>query len=131
MTMIAQGTFEVAIVPAEAELEGRIARFTLGKHFDGDLVGVGSGIMLSGGDPATGSAGYVAVEVITGTLGGRTGNFAMMQLGTMEQGASELTYRVIPGSGSGELIGINGALTLRVDAEGAHYYELAYALPSH
>lgn len=128
MSTVASGTFVVEIVPATPELDGAINRFTLSKSFAGDLEGSGSGLMLSGGDPASGSAGYVAIEVVRGTLQGRSGQFALMQLGTMHGGDHELRYDIVPGSGTDELAGITGALALEIDAEGAHHFTLTYEL---
>ena len=84
--------------------------------------------MLSAGDPTIGSAGYVAVEVVIGTLHGREGSFAFQQYGVMRPGGQELTYAVVPGSGAGQLTGIEGTLGLTIDERG-HSYELTYTLP--
>lgn len=126
MTSLARGSFDVTILPAPAELDGRIARYSLEKVFHGDLEATGNGLMLSGGDPSTGFAGYVAVEVVIGTLGEKVGSFAMMQLGMMASGTQELHYRIVPGSGNGELTGLTGELHLVIDADGTHRYELSY-----
>lgn len=126
MSAVASGTFVVEIVPATPELDGAINRFTLRKSFTGDLEGSGSGLMLSGGDPASGSAGYVAIEVVRGTLQGRSGQFALMQLGRMHGGDHELRYDIVPGSGTDELAGITGALALEIEADGTHHFTLTY-----
>ena len=124
---IARGTFDVAMVPQDASVEGT-GQFGIAKSWSGDLAGPGSGLMLSAGDPESGHAGYVAVEVVKGTLHDRPGGFAFAQLGLMAGGAPTLQYVVVPGSGSGELSGITGELTLTIDDSG-HAYELAYSLP--
>jgi hypothetical protein len=85
--------------------------------------------MLSGGDPTSGSAGYVAIEVVEGALDGRTGSFALVQLGLLDGGDHEISYRVVPGSGTGELAGVTGSLLLEV-VEGEHRYRLEYDLPA-
>ena len=126
MTQTAHGTFEVAITPQESD-DG-IGRFDLAKTWSGDLAGSSRGLMLSAGDPASGRAGYVALEVVEGTLHGRSGSFAFQQLGVMRDGDQELTYDVVPGSGTGELAGIEGSLALTIDDRG-HSYELTYTLP--
>ena len=128
MSQIARGTFEVDITPSSPELDGAVNRFELRKRFSGDLAGTGEGLMLSGGDPSTGTAGYVAIETVRGTLGGREGAFALQQSGTMVAGAPTLHYQVVPGSGSGELAGLLGALHLTIEPDGTHRFELEYEL---
>ncbi len=128
MTGTASGTFDVTIRPGESELDGAIDRFDLSKSFHGDLEATGKGVMLSGGDPQAGEAGYVAIETVDGRLGGREGSFALVQLGSMHAGSQALAYEVVAGSGSGELAGIVGTLHLDVDADGTHRYRLDYDL---
>jgi len=118
----ARGTFEVRISPEEGE-PAQIGRFRLEKTYSGDAVGTGSGLMLSAGDPATGSAGYVALEVAEVAIGGRSGSFCLQQLGVMDNGAQTLTYLVVPGSGTGDFAGVTGRLELD-QREGVHHYEL-------
>lgn len=118
--MAAQATFEIEIQPAEGLLPGT-GRFDFQKVWTGDVSGVSRGVMLSGGDPADGTAGYVAMEVFDGTIEGRAGTVAFQQLGTMEHGNQGLRYLVVPGSGTGELAGLIGVLALTVDeATGGH-----------
>ena len=126
MTSIARGTFDVTMQPATAELEGAVARFELTKTFHGDLRGAGRGVMLTGGDPQAGSAGYVAIETVRGRLHERDGGFALMQLGSMHGGSQTLRYEVVPGSGTDQLAGLTGQLDLTIDADGTHRYELEY-----
>ena len=111
--------------PESPELDGAVSRFALTKTFQGDLLGTGAGVMLSAGDP---SAGYVAMEVVEGALRGRSGRFAMQQYGTAASGTQTLHYEVVPGSASGGLTGLTGAIRLTVDDDGAHSYELEYDL---
>lgn len=124
----ATGTFDVDLVPGEPELDGAVRRFHFTKTFRGDLAGSGAGVMLSTGDPASGSAGYVAVERLAATLGDRTGEFVLQQMGLMHAGAQTLVYEVAPGSGEGGLEGIVGTFHLDVDDDGTHRYELDYEL---
>lgn len=126
MTQTARGTFEVTITPVDAG--AGLGRMLLAKTWSGDLAGEGHGEMLSAGDPTTGSAGYVAVEVVTGTLQGRAGSFAFQQYGVMRPSGQQLTYEIVPGSGTGELTGIDGTLALTIDDRG-HSYALTYDLP--
>ncbi len=125
MNQEAQGTFEVAITPQDSD-DG-IGRLAIAKTWSGDLAGTGHGLMLSAGDPTQGSAGYVALEIVDGTLHGRAGTFAFHQLGVMHDGVQSLDYRIVPGSGTGALVGITGTLALTFDERG-HTYLLTYAL---
>jgi hypothetical protein len=84
--------------------------------------------MMGAGNVAAGTAGYVAIEEVTGTLHGKSGSFALQHSSTMDGGKYEMNIRVVPGSGSGELEGIAGALTIII-AGGAHSYALEYTLP--
>lgn len=103
-------------------------RMHLQKTWHGDLEGSGSGTMVAAGDPGAGEAAYVAIERVDGTLDGRTGSFAFVQLGTMHGGSQSLHYVVAPGTGTGGLAGITGVLVLTIDQRG-HTWELDYELP--
>lgn len=122
------GTFEIDMTPAGAEVDDAVARMSFEKRWHGGLSGSSRGLFLSAGDPASGSAGYVVVEVFHGTLDGRFGGFHFLQLGTMHEGGTDLTYVVAPGSGNGELEGITGVLALEV-VDGEHRYTLTHNLP--
>ena len=128
MTSTARGTFDVSMRPGPDELDGAVSRFEFSKTFHGDLDGVGTGVMLSGGDPQAGVAGYVAIETVQGHLEDRQGRFALQQFGLMRGGSQTLHYEVVPGSGNGELAGITGTLLLDVDEDGTHRYSLEYDL---
>ncbi len=124
----AAGTFTVKIVPlTPAPAEG-LGRFSIDKEIHGDLEATTKGEMFSGGDPKAGSAGYVAIEVVTGTLDGRKGSFALQQMATMSPAGMKMEVVVVPGSGTGELKGISGTFKIIV-AEGKHSYEMEYELP--
>lgn len=114
------------MTPGQSEIDGAVGRFDFTKIFAGDLEGRGVGLMLSGGDPQAGEAGYVAIETVRGRLDSRDGGFALQQLGTMHAGSQALRCEVVPGSGHGELEGILGTLRIIVDDDGTHRYELAY-----
>lgn len=122
----ARGTFDVELRPAPPELGGSVGRFDFDKTFHGDLDAVGRGVMLTAGNPQRGSAGYVALESVTGRLDGRRGGFVLQQLGHLVAGAQRLTYQVVPGSGSEELADLTGTLDLTVDEDGSHSYVLEY-----
>ena len=124
--MQAKGAFEVQLKPAAAEPDrARVGRMLMDKQYFGDLVGTAQGEMLSAGNPAAGSASYVAIEHVSGALNGKVGDFALAHAGTMHNGANDLTITIVPGSGTGELIGISGKLTLSITGN-QHYYDIDY-----
>jgi hypothetical protein len=123
----ARGTFAIDMTPGPPELQGAVDRFDFRKTFYGDLQADGAGLMLSCGDPQTGTAGYVAIEV-RGSLGDRRGGFALQQIGMMRAGEQTLQYVVVSGSGDGALEGIAGTFHLTVEENGTHRYELEYDL---
>jgi hypothetical protein len=132
VTAHASGTFEVKMTPqqpADDKTEGAaIGRFTIDKQFHGDLEGSSKGEMLGAGSPAKGSAGYVAMEKVGGTLHGRTGSFVLQHSGTMHKGAQQLTVTVVPESGTGQLSGLAGTMIIKI-TDGKHFYEFDYTLP--
>jgi hypothetical protein len=128
ITRHAHGTFTVNIQPlTPAPAEG-LSRFSSVKEIHGDLEGTSKGEMFSGGDPKQGAAGYVAMEVVTGTLQGKHGSFALQHSATMDQNGMKMTVIVVPGSGTGELKGIAGTFTIHIQ-NGQHTYDLDYTLP--
>jgi hypothetical protein len=132
MSTRAQGTFEVKTNPLAAEEStggAAIGRFALDKQFHGDLEGSSRGLMLGGGNQAAGIAGYVAMENFVGTLHGRSGSFSLQHIGTMGGGRFDLKVMVVPGSGTGDLAGIDGAMKIII-AGGKHSYEFDYTLPA-
>jgi hypothetical protein len=130
MTTRATGTFEVKLLPLTAHAAGdpTLGRMSIDKVFHGDLQGTSQGEMLSAGAVSSGSAAYVAIERVTGTLHGRTGSFAVYHVGVMNRGAGQLTITVVPDSGTGELAGITGTMAIR-NVEGKHDYDVDYDLP--
>jgi len=128
----AKGTFEVKLTPqkpdnTEAENAG-VGRMSIDKKFSGDLEATSQGEMLAAMTAVKGSAGYVAIERVGGTLHGRNGTFVLQHSGTMTRGAPELSVTVVPDSGTEELAGLTGRMTIKIDA-GKHFYEFDYALP--
>lgn len=124
----AHGTFTVKVLPlTPAPAEG-LSRYSINKEMHGDLEATTVGEMFSGGDPKQGAAGYVAIEVVTGTLGGKHGSFALQHLGTMDKSGPKMTVLIVPGSGTGELKGIAGTFTIKIE-NGQHLYDLEYTLP--
>jgi hypothetical protein len=128
MTTHASGTFDVKMVPYPQDDKAGVGKYSLEKQFYGDLQGTSKGEMLAIATAVPDSAGYVAMEQVTGTLNGRKGTFALQHSGTMTRGAPQLSVTVVPDSGTGELAGIAGKMTIRIDA-GKHFYELEYTLP--
>lgn len=130
--MHATGPFDVKLVPQPADEKTNdplLARMSIDKHYHGELEATGTGEMLTGGDYKTGSAGYVAMEKVTGTLQGRTGTFLMQHSGTLTQGAQQLSITIVPDTGTGQLAGIAGKMDVKI-TEGKHFYELDYTLPA-
>jgi hypothetical protein len=131
MTILARGTFDVNIIPQppEDKSEGStLGRMLIEKEFKGDLQAASKGQMLTGMPEVKGSGAYVAIERVTGTLNGRSGSFILHHLGIMERGVPRLNVTVVPDSGTRELAGIAGTLTILI-ADGKHSYDFAYTLP--
>ncbi len=129
MTTRASGTFEVRLSPQVDGEEGGacLGRMLIDKRFGGDLQATSRGQMLAFRSAVEGSAGYVALEQVTGTLAGRAGSFLLQHTGTMRRGAQELSVAVVPDSGAGELKGLDGRMRITV-AEGRHSYHFDYTL---
>ncbi len=128
----ARGSFDVTLSPQEPEdvRDGSsLGRRSIAKVFHGDLEGTSKGQMLSAGTDVQGSAGYAAIERVTGALGGRRGSFVLLHRGVMARGEPELSITVVPDSGSGGLAGISGSMSIEIAAGGQHSYDLAYTLP--
>lgn len=123
---IATGPFDIETSQGRAEFGGIVGRLDFTRFFHGELEAKGVGLILSAGDPQAGEAGYVAMEVVQGRLGGKDGGFALQQFGTMHKGTHTVTYQIVPGSGLGALAGITGTLNLTVEADGSQRYELDY-----
>jgi hypothetical protein len=127
----ARGTFQVKMAPqGEVDsLDGTsLGRMSLDKTFLGDLVATGKGQMLTGMTGTEGSAVYVAVERVVGTLDGHEGAFVLVHRGIMNRNVPEMAVRIVPDSGSGALAGIAGEMTIAV-VDGEHRYDLAYTMP--
>ena len=132
MTKHATGTFEVKVTPLAAEEnigDPMIGRLSLEKQFAGDMAGTSKGQMLGIGTAKKESGGYVAAERFVGTLDGKKGSFSLQHSGTMQNGKFDLTVTVVPDSGTDELAGISGKMTIIIK-DGKHFYELDYTLPA-
>lgn len=131
MKSTARGAFEVNLAaqpPDEGGGGTAIGRRLIDKQFHGDLEAISKGQMLAAGTEVKGSAGYVAIERVDGTLLGRRGSFVLQHTGVMNRGTPQLTITVVPDSGTGELAGLAGAMSINI-ADGVHSYEFAYTLP--
>jgi hypothetical protein len=132
MTKQANGAFEVKLNPQKpdnVQAEGaKLGRMSIEKQFHGDLEATSQGEMLMAMTEVKGSAGYVAVERVSGRLDGRSGTFILQHSGTMTRGTPELSVTVVPDSGTGELAGLVGKMAIKVE-DGNHSYEFEYALP--
>ena len=136
MRQLAKGPFDVKLNPQplafEDESDGATrGRLSIDKHYHGDLEASSKGEMLSAMTGTQGSAGYVAIEKVSGTLGGRTGTFVLQHNATMTRGAPYLNIIVVPDSGTGELAGLGGAMNIVIAEGGKHFYELDYELSEH
>jgi Protein of unknown function (DUF3224) len=131
VTKHATGPFDVKLAPQgeDDKAEGStLARYSLDKQYHGDLEATAKGTMLTAGTDVNGSAGYVAIERVTGTLNGRTGSFVLQHSGTLTRGTPVQSITVVPDSGTGQLAGLSGKLTVIIDA-GKHSYAFDYTLP--
>jgi hypothetical protein len=129
VTYHASGTFEVQLNPQTPEAnvgDPTISRLSIDKQFHGDLEATSKGQMLAASTDVEGSAGYVAIERVSGTLHGRSGTFALQHSGLMTRGAGQLTITVVPDSATGQLEGLAGNMTINI-VDGRHSYDFEYA----
>jgi hypothetical protein len=129
--MRASGPFEVKLAsqPAAPGIEtAKLGRMTLDKRFSGDLDAASLGEMLSAAGHVQGSAGYVAIERVTGTLHGKSGSFVLQHTGTMDRGVPSLSIQVVPDSGTEALTGLSGSMQILIE-QGKHFYTFDYDLP--
>ncbi|MGH7556237.1 MAG: DUF3224 domain-containing protein [Gemmatimonadota bacterium] len=132
VTNRASGTFDVKLTPEETDdnAEGAtLGMMSIDKQFHGDLEATSKGEMLTAVTGIEGSAGYVAIERVSGTLHGRRGTFILQHSGTMTRGAPELTVTVVPDSGTDQLVGLAGKMVINIAADGEHSYEFEYTRP--
>jgi len=132
MPRVAKGTFQVEMKPqSETGAEdgnSNLGRMSLDKVFRGDLEAAGKGEMLTARTQTQGSAAYVAIERVTGTLNGRRGSVVFQHSAAMNRGAQSQAITVVPDSGTGELAGIAGSFKIDI-VDGQHLYEFEYSLP--
>ena len=131
MTHTARGAFVVTMKPLAfegADPGFKLGRMSIDKQISGDLTASTVGQMLSAMTSTDGSAGYVALERVAGVLNGKRGAFVLQHTGTMNRGAPSLVVNVVPDSGTGELVGLEGEFRINIE-EGKHSYEFTYRLP--
>lgn len=131
MAAHATGAFEVKLTPQppEDKAEGAtLGRMSGDKQFHGDIEGTSKIQMLTAMTDVKGSAGYVAIERVTGTLRDRSGSFVLQHSGTLTRGTQQLSITVVPDSGTGQLVGIAGKMTITI-TDGKHSYDFEYTLP--
>jgi hypothetical protein len=127
-TARATGSFDVKVTQQQDDIDPAIARHVIDKQFHGDLEATSRGEMLSTG-ATQGTGGYVAIEIVTGKLNGRTGSFALQHTGSMVDNAFTLIVTVVPGSGTGQLAGVAGKMNIIIAPGGKHSYDFDYTLP--
>jgi len=130
LTMHAKGPFDVKLAPQTSPdlPQDVLSRMSIDKQFHGDLEGTSKGEMLIGGTDVKGSAGYVAMEQVTGKLNGRSGSFILQHSATMNRGVPQLSITVVPDSGTGQLAGLTGSMNIII-TDGKHAYDFEYTLP--
>jgi hypothetical protein len=132
MTQHASGPFDVKLTPQKADSEvaqsANFGRMTADKQYHGDLDATSKGEMIAAQTEVKGSAGYVAMERVTGTLKGHKGSFVLQHSGTMTRGLPTLSVTVVPDSGTGELKGISGKMNIIIAPDGKHSYEFDYTI---
>jgi len=132
MATLVTGEFDVKLTPqtlAEGGADSGLARMSIAKQFHGELEASSVGEMLSAMSAVQGSAGYVAIEKVTGSLAGRNGSFVLQHHATMNRGVPSLSITVVPDSGAGELTGITGTMNIRIEG-GKHFYDFEYSVAS-
>jgi hypothetical protein len=131
MTRHATGPFDVKLTPLDPAFkteDNSLGRMSIDKQFHGDLEATSKGEMLAAGTSVKGSAGYVAIERVIGTLNGLTGTFMLQHNATMTRGAPQLNIIVVPDSGTGQLTGLTGTMNIII-TNGKHSYDFSYTLP--
>jgi len=126
-----KGPFEVKLSPLDFSATGdegvKLGRMSIAKVFQGELAATSVGEMLSAMTSTKGSAGYVAIEQVVGTLQGKKGGFVLQHFGIMNRGADRLILEIVPDSGTGELKGISGKMAILFEGP-QHFYEFEYFL---
>lgn len=125
------GTFSAILTPLDGYARGengvKLGRMSIQKTWNGELKAKSKGEMVSAMTPVKGSAGYVAIEQVTGTLAGKKGSFVLQHFGIMDKGKDRLILEVVPDFGTDELQGLTGKMAIRIE-EGTHFYDFEFDL---
>ncbi len=126
------GPFDVKLAPqelSEVAAHSGLGRMSLDKRFHGALEATSTGEMIAFRSAVAGSAGYVAMETVRGTLDGRAGGFVLQHSSTMTRGEPQQSITVVPDSGTDALAGLTGRMVVEIAPGGAHAYRFDYTLP--
>lgn len=129
MSTHAAGTFEIESwdeQPYEEQDGTRLTRTRLTKTFSGDVEGESAAELLMAYGSEEGSAAYVGLERVTGSVHGRSGSFVLRHSAVMERGEGSSSLDVVPDSGTGELRGLRGEASISVEPGGGHSFTLEY-----
>ena len=124
----ATGPFDVRLASLDVYAKDVLGRRSIDKVYHGDLDATGQGEMLAAMSATPGSGVYVAIEKVTGKLGGKSGSFLLHHTGRMDRGAQSLSVKVVPDSGTDDLTGLTGSMNIIIGEGGAHSYEFTYTL---
>jgi hypothetical protein len=127
----AKGPFEPKLTPFKSDgIDPAFGAMSIDKQFHGALEATSKGVMLAFQSATKGSAGYVALEKVDGTLDGRKGTFVLQHNATMDRGTPMLNIIVVPDSGTGDLTALTGKMSIDIAAGGKHSYTFDYTLPA-
>ena len=127
------GTFDVKLTPQpadERQAAAFLGRMAIDKSFHGELEATSVGQMLAARGDQPASAGYVAIERVTGTLSGRQGSFVLQHSGHSNPAGQSLEINVVADSGTDDLKGLSGTMRIIIEPGGGHFYEFDYELPA-
>jgi hypothetical protein len=125
------GRFDVKLIPQENRDDpSGVAHLLLDKTFHGALEATSRGHMLALRTANGTSGGYVAMEKVSGTLQGRSGTFHLQHYGLATRGVNTLTLQVVPDSGTADLEGLTGTMTIEVKEGGEHFYVFEFEVES-
>lgn len=130
-TKSANGLFDIEIAPqalSGVAASSGLARMSIDKRFHGELDATSTGEMLAFRSATNGSAGYVAMEMVRGSLDGRSGSFVLQHRSTMNRGVAAQSISVVPDSGTDALAGLSGQMVINIATDGTHSYQFEYTL---
>ena len=112
---------------SEESGQPKLTRASVTKTLTGDIEGAGQVeyLMMYRSD---GTASFVGLERVTGKVGGRSGSFVLQRTGVFEGGLAKESYSVVPGSATGDLLGLTGSGSTSVGHGMEHPFELTSEL---